>query len=239
MGEETDPAPCPLAPHASAAERADEAAHGLMRRMPSLSAHRVITPPQIVTFVLLGMLAILAGIAWPRAAWTTLAAFSTFAFLAGTLFRAALACLGGRRQTDVAAPIGDLPLYTVLVPLYREANVLPRLVRALLDLDYPRDRLDIKLIVEADDAETTAVARRLADRGPFEVVVVPDIQPRTKPKACNFALQIARGEFTVIYDAEDRPERDQLRKAVAAFRAHSADVACLQARLSFYTADDG
>ena len=75
-------------------------------------------------------------------------------------------------------------------------------------------------------------------RGPFEVLRVPDIQPRTKPKACNYALNFARGEFTVIFDAEDRPERDQLRKAVGAFRSLDAAVACLQARLNFYNADE-
>jgi cellulose synthase/poly-beta-1,6-N-acetylglucosamine synthase-like glycosyltransferase len=125
-----------------------------------------------------------------------------------------------------------------LVPLYREANVLPRLARALLLLDYPRDRLDIKLIVEEDDAPTVAVAREIARRGPFEVVVVPNNQPKTKPKACNYALNFARGEFIVIFDAEDRPERDQLRKAVAAFRGRPKRIACLQARLNFYNANE-
>ncbi|MEI9886779.1 MAG: glycosyltransferase [Rhizomicrobium sp.] len=238
MGKKAILDSCPLAPDASAAARADEAAHGLMRRMPALSAHRVITPPQIAAFVLLGMVLIAASVAWPYAAWRALVEFTTLAFLAGTFFRAALAALGGRKRVEQKAEAGELPLYTILVPLYREANVLPRLARALLALDYPRDRLDIKLIVEADDPKTTAVARRIAGRGPFEVVVVPDIAPRTKPKACNFALQAARGDFTVIYDAEDRPERDQLRKALAAFRAQPGCLACVQARLAVYNADE-
>ena len=75
-------------------------------------------------------------------------------------------------------------------------------------------------------------------RGPFEVVVVPRGEPRTKPRACNYALNFAKGSFAVIYDAEDRPERDQLRKAVATFRARPANIACLQARLNFYNAEE-
>ncbi len=238
MGQKGIPAWPPLAPTASLAERADDAAHGLMRRMPSLSAHRVITGPQAATLALLAGGAMTASFLRPQAAGTALAALTTFAFLAGILFRAALACLGGRKRCPPEPATGALPLYTILVPLYREANVLPRLAQALLLLDYPRDRLDIKLVVEENDAQTTAVAQQLRAQGPFEVVVVPHIQPKTKPKACNFALHEARGEYTVIYDAEDRPEPDQLRKAVAAFRAGPTGTACLQARLKFYNADE-
>ncbi len=217
---------------------ADEAAHGLARRMPELSAHKVITPGQIAVFLFAFAGLAAWAIAAPAAAWNGLVALTTAAFLAGTLFRAALACIGGAPRADFAPPGGELPVYTILVPLYREANVLPRLARALLLLDYPRERLDIKLIVEDDDAETAAVAEALVGRGPFDVVRVPYLEPRTKPKACNFAMNFARGEFTVIFDAEDRPERDQLKKAVAAFRGRDADVVCLQARLAFYNADD-
>jgi cellulose synthase/poly-beta-1,6-N-acetylglucosamine synthase-like glycosyltransferase len=114
---------------------------------------------------------------------------------------------------------------------------VPALARALLSLDYPRDRLDIKLIVEADDDATVGACERIAG-GPFEIVRVPPSAPRTKPKAVNFALRFARGDYAVIYDAEDRPEPDQLRKAVAAFRRLPRRTACLQARLAFYNAEE-
>ncbi len=236
MGAKDDT--CGHAPSAQALTLADDAAHGLARRMPALSAHRVITGRQAAT---LTAVAIACGgftILAPHSAWLTLAVFTSGAFLTGTLFRAVLACVGGLPKGGACEAPGELPVYTILVPLYREANVLPRLARALLLLDYPHDKLDIKLIVEADDAQTLAVAETLACRGPFDVIAVPTVGPRTKPKACNFALHFARGEFTVIFDAEDRPERDQLRKAVAAFCAHPTRVACLQARLNFYNAGE-
>ena len=132
----------------------------------------------------------------------------------------------------------ELPVYTILVPLYREANVLAPLMRALTSLDYPAAKLDIKLILEAVDGETIAAAQSLDLPGTVEIVVVPELHPRTKPKALNYALPLARGEYLVIYDAEDRPERDQLRKAIAAFRAGPPDLACLQARLNLYNAFD-
>jgi cellulose synthase/poly-beta-1,6-N-acetylglucosamine synthase-like glycosyltransferase len=85
--------------------------------------------------------------------------------------------------------------------------------------------------VEADDGETrTAIAARKS-RIPLTVIPVPASGPRTKPKALNVALPFARGTFTVIYDAEDRPEADQLRGALRAFRAGGKRLACVQARL--------
>lgn len=105
--------------------------------------------------------------------------------------------------------------------------------------DYPRDRLDIKLVVEEDDRETCTAAEALTAQGPFEVLYVPTSLPRTKPKACDYALRFARGEYLVIYDAEDRPEPDQLRKALDRFRKAPPETVCFQARLAIYNEDDG
>jgi len=129
---------------------------------------------------------------------------------------------------------GELPLYTVLVPLYREAEVLPRLMEALRSLDYPKDRLEVLLLLEEDDRATIRALRNLAVPDYVRAVIVPDSQPKTKPKACNLGLALARGELVVIYDAEDRPEPDQLKKAVLGFRKAPPEVVCLQAKLNFY-----
>jgi cellulose synthase/poly-beta-1,6-N-acetylglucosamine synthase-like glycosyltransferase len=72
----------------------------------------------------------------------------------------------------------------------------------------------------------------------FEVIRVPPSQPKTKPKACNYALGFARGDYLIIYDAEDRPEPDQLRKVVATFARAPANTACLQCRLNYFNAND-
>lgn len=97
--------------------------------------------------------------------------------------------------------------------------MLPSLLTALTRLDYPAAKLDIKLILEAADRETVEAARALRLPGIFEIVIVPELHPRTKPKALNYALPLARGEYVAIYDAEDRPEPGQLRQALHAFSA--------------------
>jgi cellulose synthase/poly-beta-1,6-N-acetylglucosamine synthase-like glycosyltransferase/putative flippase GtrA len=127
----------------------------------------------------------------------------------------------------------DLPVYTLLLPVYHESAVVSQLMSGIARLNYPHDRLDVKLLLEEDDFETREAVRDI-DLPWVEVLVVPDVGPKGKPRACNFGLARARGDFLVIYDAEDRPEPDQLRKAVAAFECVGPEVVCLQAKLNYF-----
>ncbi|HEY9056854.1 MAG TPA: glycosyltransferase [Aurantimonas sp.] len=132
----------------------------------------------------------------------------------------------------ISPPSEPPPLYSVLVALYQESAVVDRLVRALSALDWPASRIEVKLICEGDDAATIrAVERAIAGRSQFELVVVPPCEPRTKPKALNYALPLTAGEFLVLYDAEDEPDPGQLREAFRRFRRGTADLVCLQAPL--------
>lgn len=124
-----------------------------------------------------------------------------------------------------------LPLYTVLVPLRDEAAVLPQLVSSLGRLNWPRSKLDIRLICEADDVATKKAIAALDLPPNFTVVDVPVVGPRTKPKALNYGLQTASGELVAVYDAEDRPHPDQLLEAWQSFAEAGETLACVQAPL--------
>ncbi|SER91141.1 glycosyltransferase family 2 protein [Rhizobium sp. NFR03] len=138
-----------------------------------------------------------------------------------------------------ARQMGPLPVYSIFVALYRETEVVAQLVGALDRLDWPRSRLDIKLICEADDDETLAALEALSLPSEYDIVRVPPAAPRTKPKALSYALPGARGTFLTIYDAEDRPDPGQLREAYAVFRAADPRVACLQSPLVVTNAKSG
>ena len=140
-----------------------------------------------------------------------------------------------RKRND--ASLNYFPIYTILVPLYREEKSIKRLLRALEKLDYPRSRLDIKLVVENDDNITIAAIKKNAPPQYMEIIRVPFSLPRTKPKACNYALRYARGEFVTIFDAEDEPDPQQLKKALEAFTIYGREMACVQARLNYYNAN--
>jgi len=136
---------------------------------------------------------------------------------------------------DLITPIGaNPPYYTILVPLYKESRILPSLIDNLLSLDYPTDRIEIILLLEEDDKETRVAIADFKLPSFFQILIVPSEMPRTKPHALNVGLATARGEFLVIYDAEDRPEADQLKRALTAFRESDERVACVQSRLNFY-----
>jgi len=215
---------------------------GLHARFPDRSAKAKLAPWQrlLLFSLLLAFAAALVLHAQPAIRALSLALVALFlpvialrVFAAYDLLRRAPA-----KRVQARIPDAELPVYTILVPLYREANMLASLMAALARLDYPAAKLDIKLILEAVDIETVALARKLRLPGNVEIVVVPDLHSRTKPKALNYALPLARGEYLVIYDAEDRPERDQLRKAIAAFQEGPPNLACLQAKLNLYNASD-
>jgi glycosyltransferase XagB len=133
----------------------------------------------------------------------------------------------------------DLPIYSVLVPLYREANIVPLLVERMMRLRYPREKLEIIFLVEeGDEATKTAFAAMVLP--PYMLVlIVPKGMPQTKPRALNVALPLVRGEYLVVFDAEDVPEADQLLKAAAQFAASSLRIACLQARIAISNVRDG
>lgn len=128
----------------------------------------------------------------------------------------------------------DLPVYTILCPMYKEANVLPQFVESIDRLDYPKSKLEVLLLLEEDDTETIKKAKDLKLESHFKVLVVPHSFPKTKPKACNYGLAHSTGEYVVIYDAEDIPDPDQLKKAVLGFRKLGSGYSCLQAKLNYH-----
>lgn len=127
-----------------------------------------------------------------------------------------------------------LPIYSILCPLYKEANVLPQFLDAIAKMDWPLEKLDVMLLIEEDDRDTIAAIRHISLPYYVRVVTVPHSFPKTKPKACNYGLSFAKGKFLVIYDAEDVPDPLQLKKAYLGFRKLPKNVRCLQAKLNYY-----
>lgn len=220
---------------------ADHAAHDLRRRAPERATPRepAVWWLLLLALALLAALCLCASLPEPLVRAATLA--GQFLFLGMTTVRLAALAIPAPVSADASVrPLADadLPVYTVLVPLHREAAVVPRLIRALAGLDYPPAKLDIKLLIEADDAETAASLAAIPLPARFEIIVVPPGAPRTKPRALNVALPLARGVLLTVYDAEDVPEPGQLRLAAALFARLPDSTACLQGRLVIDNAGD-
>ncbi|MBI1261965.1 MAG: glycosyltransferase [Rhizobiales bacterium] len=224
-------------------ELSELAIHGLERTHATFSASRRTTPSQDIWIGCLALLTLAALLFAPDSSLVALNVILGSCFLGIGALRLLSILIGltaapsaEQRAFAQSRPVADcdLPIYTIIVPLFRESAVLPVIAHALQRLDYPAAKLDIKLVFEESDPQTYADAKALNLPGHIEFIRVPDSLPRTKPKACNYALPFVRGRYAVVYDAEDMPEPDQLRKAIAAFDLGDPRLACVQAQLNYY-----
>jgi cellulose synthase/poly-beta-1,6-N-acetylglucosamine synthase-like glycosyltransferase len=225
----------------------DRAVNELRNRDPGSSASTVLTTGQLVALWCLATLVLIGLWLAPAATLIGLNCIVLGLFLASFAFKIVIATMGAVlprigdvvSDAEVAALADeDLPTYAILVPMFQEPEVLPILASALRRLDYPLAKLDVKIVLEEHDDRTIEAAKQLRLEGIFDIVVVPASQPQTKPKACNYALWLTDATYVVIFDAEDQPESDQLKRAVLGFRKSPANTACLQARLNYYNADE-
>lgn len=224
------------------ADYLEKSAQQLVFRYPDESAFQVLNGPQKVFMLsMVGLSAVL--VTWNYMMYfLALNVLATMYYLGSSVYKLYLIYKSLTHTLEVSVSDEelaglderDLPVYTILVPLYKEVDVISRLVGAIDKLDYPKPKLDVKILLEEDDKETIATLRALNLPAHFKLVIVPDAKPKGKPKACNYGLIHAEGKYVVIFDAEDIPEPDQLKKAVVAFNKADETVACIQAKLNYY-----
>jgi len=225
---------------------ADEAANELWRQSPAHSARIVLSRGQKIGLLLTTATLLVLAFFFPLGVITALVAVASLVFLAGTAFKFLVAMHGAKfdvveriSAAEVAAlPEADLPRYTVLVPVFHEANIVAQLVENLGSIDYPTEKLEVLILIEEGDLETRAAIDGANPPSYFHVITIPEGSPQTKPRACNVGLFFSTGDFLVIYDAEDTPDPDQLKKAVIAFDRAGESTVCVQASLNFFNATE-
>lgn len=214
----------------------------LLERSPKDSAYRVLSRGQVISLIVIAVVSLLWIILHTTSFFVVTNIAATVFYLSFSAYKFYLVYKSMTNELEVpvteadldAMEDKDLPVYTILVPVYKEANVLPRLLEALEKLDYPSTKLDIKVLLEEDDQETIEAFHKIDPSTQFQPIIVPYGQPKTKPKACNYGLIHARGDYIVIFDAEDIPEPDQLKRVLAAFLKSAPEVVCIQSKLNYY-----
>ncbi len=215
---------------------------GLSNRVPGVSAKRILSRRQRQVGIAAAVVLVLWGVVDLSLAATFVVSVITILYVGAIIYRLALFRASNKPSTTEvisdeearAVPDHELPIYTVMIPAYREPEVINELIQRVSQFEYPPDRLDVKLLIEADDDATIDAIREARPGDQFELVLIPPAEPRTKPKALNFGLTLARGELVAIYDAEDEPEPLQLRRAAVAMSRLALDVACVQAKLTYH-----
>ncbi|PIR34453.1 MAG: glycosyltransferase [Alphaproteobacteria bacterium CG11_big_fil_rev_8_21_14_0_20_44_7] len=210
----------------------------LWRRNPNLSARQLFSTFTANAGII--FLAILTGlfIAFPAQTFLTIFIGLNILFFSTITFKLISFVYGVERDFSEKEYNGSYPIYTVLVPLYMEKETLPKLIEAIKNLDYPKSKLDVKLVIESDDMMTLSAIKELKPPSYFEIIKVPYSLPRTKPKACNYALRFAKGEIITIFDAEDIPHPNQLKAVLTKFAENDESLVCVQARLNYYNYND-
>ncbi len=209
---------------------------------PKLSALQTFTTSQISVLCAIGLVWAIALLCFQQEMLIIAVAVITLVYFSNLVLNIFMAIMAFQYSPEEqiddvvvhALKHANWPMYTILCPLYHEAEVVPQFVQAMLALDYPAEKLQILFLTEADDVETRQAIRALSLPPHFKIVTVPDGRPRTKARACNYGLMQATGTYVVIYDAEDIPDPLQLKKAVLAFSKHGPEAACVQAKLNFY-----
>lgn len=223
----------------------EESTMGLFFRNPEESAMETFTTLQLVLLYALVTLFLFGMLFRGRETLLVLFFLINVFYVFSLGFKLLASILGAR--TEILEQVSDeeaaaldpktLPVYTILLPMYKEPEVVRHLIAGIMEMDYPLEKLDVKILLEEEDTVTYDAVRALRPPANFEIVRVPYSVPKTKPKACNYGLLFARGEYLTIYDAEDVPEKDQLRKVVAAFRKGPENMICVQAALNYFNSD--
>lgn len=227
-------------------EIADLAANRLWHEHPIMSARVVLTRSQRAGIAVAAAVVALCLLLRPVETIAALVGVGSAIFLVATAFKLAVAMRGARfhvveqvtRREVAARDDAALPVYTVLVPVFREANIVAQLVTNLRGIDWPVDRLEVLVLVEEGDDLTRNAIESASPPANIRIVTVPAGAPQTKPRACNVGLALASGEYLVIFDAEDTPEPDQLKKAYVAFQRDGGRLVCVHAALNYFNATE-
>lgn len=204
------------------------------------TAFFTISPHQKILFVSMSLFILLGLISnWHMSIVFIFGCLILFYFL-DLIFNFSLIFRNFSHQPEITIQNSDLieradwPKYTIFCPLYEEETILPQFIKAIENLDYPQEKLQVLLLLEENDYKTIEKVNNIDTPDFFETITIPLSYPKTKPKALNYALPFAVGEYAVIFDAEDIPERKQLKKVILAFEKSSPHIGCIQAKLNFY-----
>ncbi|MES2666591.1 MAG: glycosyltransferase [Pseudomonadota bacterium] len=230
-------APATAIEQAVLARRGAALAHAAETRVPDAESCRTWNAARVVPRAALCAALGLAALWWQPVVLGLAALALALMTLVLTVALKIAATVATLRPAPRSAPppaIARLPTVSVIVAMYREGDIAARLVRRLSRLDYPPALLDVVLAVEAEDRLTRDALATASLPTWMRVVVVPAGHVKTKPRALNMALDQCRGSIIGVYDAEDAPEPDQIRKVVDRFHQRGPQVACLQGVLDFY-----
>ncbi len=133
-----------------------------------------------------------------------------------------------RKKNDIVEPsIGDLPSFSIIIPVKNEAAVINRLLNSLTKLDYPVNKYETVVVEDGSRDDSLKISLQFASSHDNVRVLQKDVSSG-KPSALNFGLKHSRGEIIVVLDADSVPAPDMLSKAAGYFE--DSKVAAVQGK---------
>lgn len=114
--------------------------------------------------------------------------------------------------------IQQKPSVTFLVPAYNEENYIEQCINSLLDMDYPRDKMDIIAINDGSEDSTLEKLKSFGDK-----IQIIDKENTGKASSMNHALEKVDTELVACMDADSRPEKHYLKRMVAYFNEEGVE----------------
>ncbi|AKN31735.1 glycosyl transferase [Clostridium carboxidivorans P7] len=226
-------------------KQSEESVFKLYDDQPENSAIVTFSKSQLIILIIVCILILLSMVANCKATLLSINLFfqSIYAFM--TTLKLYIVIKGSYKDKQLhftteeieAIDEKELPTYTILIPVYKEKEVIKTLIKNIENIDYPKYKLDVCILLEEDDDETISTVKAMKLPEYYSMIIVPKNTPKTKPKACNYGLIRARGKYVVIYDAEDRPESDQLKKVYLSFKKLPKNYVCIQSKLNYFNSD--
>ncbi len=226
-------------------KQSEESVFKLYDEQPENSAIVTFSKPQLITLIATCITIAVFTIVNYKATLLCLNLFFQGIYAVMTILKLYIVLKGSYKDAQLhftqeeieAIDEKELPVYTILVPVYKEKEVIGSLINNIQNIDYPQYKLDVCILLEEDDIETIEVVKEMNLPEQYSAVIVPKTTPKTKPKACNYGLIRAKGEYVVIYDAEDRPESDQLKKVYLSFKNLPCSYVCIQSKLNYFNSN--
>ena len=116
----------------------------------------------------------------------------------------------GRQQLESTDP--ELPAISIMIPAHNEGMVIAKTLDALLNLNYPREKIEFLVINDGSSDDTASIVETIASRDSrvrlFNVPIT--LAARGKAAALNQGLGLCRHNIVGIFDADNRPEADSV-----------------------------
>ena len=193
----------------------------------SQSAQYKIKISQRLLFIVAWLVFTVAGIIWVKT-------IGLFIFFAGMLnyfvllfFRIKNAFPKSTNELLLIEPANMVwPTFSIIFPLKGEDEVIHETIKSIHALEYPKDLVQVIVVVEETDEITQHSLSQIQLPPYFQVLKIPTLPPYTKGRALLYALEQASGKYITVYDAESRPEPMQLKKAAITLLSNPNPICC-------------